>query len=148
TVDISSTAQNSFPNNYDLLERVSSGYLMNTTDFGRLRLQGGIRFEGTNESVVGNKVLFDSDGNLCGSAPADPSDPNCLGVTNPVQTVSVKSSYVDPLPSVQVRYQLPHDAAIRAAYGRGIARPNYNDLPPFFNAQLNSANQIDVGNPN
>jgi TonB-dependent receptor len=75
-------------------------------------------------------------------------DPNCIGVTNPVQPVNVKSSYVDPLPSVQVRYQLPHDAAIRAAYGRGIARPAYSDLPPFFNAQLNSANQIDVGNPN
>jgi len=148
TVDISSTAQNSFPNNYDLLERVSAGYLMNTTDFGRLRLQAGIRFEGTNESVLGNKVLFDGDGNLCGTPPADPTDPNCLGVTNAIQPVSVKSSYVDPLPSVQVRYQLPHDAAIRAAYGRGVARPNYNDLPPFFNAQLNSANQIDVGNPN
>jgi len=148
TVDITSTAQNSAPNNYDLLERVSAGYLMNTTDFGRLRLQAGIRFEGTNESVVGNKVLFDAGGNLCGSAPADPLDPNCIGVTNPVQPVNVKSSYVDPLPSVQVRYQLPHDAAIRAAYGRGIARPAYSDLPPFFNAQWNSANQIDVGNPN
>ena len=148
TIDITSTAQNSAPNNYDLVERVSAGYLMNTTDFGRLRLQAGIRFEGTNESVVGNKVLFDAGGNLCGSAPADPLDPNCIGVTNPVQPVDVKSSYVDPLPSVQVRYQLPHDAAIRAAYGRGIARPAYSDLPPFFNAQLNSANQIDVGNPN
>ena len=148
TVDVTSTAQNSAPNNYDLLERVSAGYLMNTTDFGRLRLQVGIRFEGTNESVLGNKVLFDSNGNLCGTPPADPTDPNCLGATNAIQPISVKSSYVDPLPSVQMRYQLAHDAAIRAAYGRGIARPSYSDLPPFFNAQLNSANQIDVGNPN
>ena len=144
-IDPVSTAQNSYPNNYDLTERVLAGYLMNTIDLGHLRLVGGIRFEGTNESVLGNKVLFDSDGNLC--APGS-TDPNCLGVTNPVQPVSVKSSYVDPLPSIQAKYQLPHDAAIRAAYGRGIARPNYSDLPPFFNAQGNTANQIDIGNPN
>jgi len=148
TLDVTSTAQNSSPNTYDLIERVTSGYLMDTIDLGRLHVVGGIRFEGTNESVLGNKVLFDAGGNLCGTAQADPTDPNCVGVTNPVLPVSVKSSYVDPLPSVQVRYQLPHDAALRAAYGRGIARPNYNDLPPFFNSQLNNKNQIDVGNPN
>jgi TonB-dependent receptor len=139
------TAQNSYPNNYDLIERISAGYLMNTIDVGRLRLQTGVRFEDTNESLLGNKVYFDADGNLC--APGS-EDPNCLGITNPVVPVRVKSSYLDVLPSVQLRYQLPHDAAIRAAFSRGIARPNYSDLPPSFNAQGDTANQIDVGNPN
>jgi TonB-dependent receptor len=57
------------------------------------------------------------------------------------------SSYLDPLPSVQLRYGLPHDAAIRVAYGRGIARPNFGDLPPGFNAQGNNT-EVDIGNPN
>src|SRR4029077_13451537 len=61
--------------------------------------------------------------------------------------ITKNSSYLDPLPSVQVRYGLPHDAAIRLAYGRGIARPNFSDLPPIFNH--NGPNQeIDIGNPN
>jgi len=146
TSDTASDAQNTFPNNYDLIERVSAGYVMNTVDFGRLRLQTGVRFEGTNESLLGYQVFFDGDtGDLC--APGS-TDPNCIGITNPVVPLQKNSSYLDVLPSVQVRFALPHDAAIRAAYGRGTARPNFSDLPPTFNAQGNTAFQIDIGNPN
>src|SRR2546429_1828659 len=35
-------------NNFDLIEKVSAGYLMNTIDFNRVRLVAGVRFEGTN----------------------------------------------------------------------------------------------------
>ena len=145
--DPAATAQNSYPNNYDLVERVSAGYLMNTIDLGRVRLQTGLRFEGTNESVLGNQVFFDANGALC-TAP-DPTDPGCpTNFSSAIAPVRRDYSYLDPLPSVQLRFRLPHDAAIRASYGRGISRPNYGDLPPFFNAQGNSANQIDIGNPN
>ena len=144
TQDVASSAQNSFPNNYDLVERISAGYVMNSVNFGRLRLQTGLRFEGTNENVLGYQVLFDSNGNLCG--PGD-TDPVCAGATNPVLPVRRTSSYLDALPSVQLRFRLPHDAAIRASYGRGISRPNYSDLPPTFNYQGNN-NEVDVGNPN
>jgi TonB-dependent receptor len=50
------------------------------------------------------------------------------------------------LPSMQLRFRLPHDAAIRASYGRGISRPNYGDLPPTFNSKGNK-NEVDIGNP-
>jgi len=144
-LDTASTAQNSFPNNYDLIERVSAGYAMNTIDIGRVRIQTGLRLEGTDESVVGNKVFLDADGNLC-EAPG-PGQMGCpTDFTNAVIPVSKSSSYLDPLPSVQIRFRLPHDAAIRTSYGRGIARPNYADLPPFFNARGNK-NRIDIGNP-
>jgi len=142
--DVASSAQNSVPNNYDLVERISAGYLMNTLDFGRVRLQTGLRFEGTNEDVLGNQVLFDADGNLC----TGPTDPGCPpNFTSAVVPVRRTSSYLDPLPSVQLRFRLAHDAAIRAAYGRGISRPNYSDLPPTFSSQGNN-NEIDIGNPN
>jgi TonB-dependent receptor len=147
TPDDASTAQNSYPNNYNLVERITAGYFMNTINVGQLRVQTGLRFEATSGSVQGNKVFFDSDGNLC-TAP-DPVDPGCpTDFTNAVVPVHQGSSYLDALPSVQLRFRLPHDAAIRASYGRGISRPNYSDLPPSFNAQGNSANQIDIGNPN
>jgi TonB-dependent receptor len=33
---------------FDLIEKVSAGYLMNTIDFNKIRLVAGVRFEGTN----------------------------------------------------------------------------------------------------
>ena len=146
-IDPNSTVQNSAPNNYDLVERIAAGYLMNTVDLGRFRLQTGLRFEETNENVLGNQVFFDSNGGLCtGSNSTDPGCPN--NFTNAISPIRRQYSYLDPLPSVQLRFRLPHDAAIRASYGRGISRPNYGDLPPFFNNQGNNTNEIDIGNPN
>ncbi len=120
---------NTFSNSYDLIERITAGYFMNTVDFGRLRLQAGLRFEATHEDLLGNKILADSNGNL---------------VATPLP---VNSSYLDPLPSVQARFRLPHDAAIRAVYGRGVSRPNFGDLPPTFDSQSDAGQKVHVGNP-
>jgi TonB-dependent receptor len=132
TTDVNATAQNTYPNNYNLVERVSAGYLMNTINVGRFRLQTGVRFEATNEDLLGYQILFDSNGDF---------------IPGSVTAIRRSHSYLDPLPSVQVRYDLGHDAALRASYGRGIARPNFGDLPPTFNADA-SAQAVSVGNPN
>ena len=124
------TALNTLSNSYDLVERVTAGYLMNTVEFGRLRLQSGVRFEATSESVSGTHVDLDVNGDLLPPSP-----------------IHKEYSYVDPLPSVQARFSLGHDAAIRAVYGRGIARPNFGDLSPNFNADA-GAGVVSVGNPN
>jgi TonB-dependent receptor len=56
------------------------------------------------------------------------------------------STTVDPLPSVELRYALSASTAIRAAYGSGIARPNFGDLAPSLT--IDDANKrISVGNP-
>lgn len=146
--DVNSTAQNTFPNNFNLVERVTAGYLMNTIDIGRIvRVQTGIRFEGTTENVLGYNVLFDANGGLC-TAP-DPIDPGCPNpFSSAINPVRRNSDYIDVLPSMQLRFRVGNDGAIRASYGRGISRPNFGDLPPFFNAQGNKANEIDIGNPN
>ena len=125
------TALNSDTSNYDLIEKVTAGYLMNTLDFGRVRIQTGLRFEATHEGLLGNKV-------------EDAVPPSTLPTVTPLR---VDSSYLDPLPSVQVRFRLPHDAAIRAVYGRGIARPNFGDLPPTFDTQSDAGQKVHVGNP-
>ena len=129
TLDSNKTHQRNDPNNYDMVERVSAGYVMNAINFGRLRLYTGLRFEATNLDVLGYKVAIDSAGHYVS--------------TNPV---SQNSSYVDPLPSVQLRYALTADSAVRVAYGRGIARPNFGDLPPFV-VLNDKRNTISIGNP-
>ena len=50
------TAQNNYPNKFDLIERISAAYLMNTIDFGKLKVMAGLRFEGTNMDTFGYNV--------------------------------------------------------------------------------------------
>ncbi len=134
-LDQAGTVLNTYSNDFDLIERVTSGYAMNTLQFGRIRLQTGLRFEATSENVLGNQVGVDSAGNPTFS---------------PLRR---DSSYLDPLPSAQVRFALWQDSAIRVSYGRGIARPNFGDLPPSFDVTNVIPNQpngqsVGFGNPN
>jgi len=127
----SETRQSTDPNNYDLIEHVSAGYLMNTVNFGSVRLQTGLRFEGTSENILGYHIQLDDSGDYI------------PGSTTPVRR---DFSYLDVLPSVQLRFAVGQDAAIRAVYGRGIARPNFGDLPPF-QVRDDSNQMLSVGNP-
>jgi TonB-dependent receptor len=120
-------------NNFSLSERVYAGCVMNTITIGRVRLQGGVRFEGTQGSFVGTQANFDPNGNFI-------SDSRVPG----------EQSYLDVLPSVQLLYNLNGSTNIRAAYGRGIARPNFGDLPPFANLDqggVGGTTRVTTGNP-
>jgi TonB-dependent receptor len=135
TLDQAGTTLNTYSNNFDLIERVTAGYAMNTLQFGRIRLQTGIRFEATSENVLGNQVGVDANG---------------FPTFSPLQK---NFSYLDPLPSAQVRFGLGPDSAIRVSYGRGLARPNFGDLPPSFDVTNVIPNQpngkaVGLGNPN
>ena len=59
-------------------------------------------------------------------------------------------SYVNPLPSVQLRYTLDNDSDIRAVYGRGISRPDPYQLVPYivFTTQggPSGINLVQIGN--
>ena len=57
-VDGYKTAQNNYPNKFDLIERISAAYLMNTIDFGKLKVMAGLRFEGTNMDTFGYNVTL------------------------------------------------------------------------------------------
>jgi TonB-dependent receptor len=129
--DTASTAQNGYPNNFDLIERITAGYVMNTLQFGRVRLQTGVRFENTNENLLGYQVLYDGNGNVASIAP-----------------LTRNHSYLDVFPSAQLKFSLGADSAIRVSYGRGIARPDFGDLPPTFSATQTNGNEVDIGNPN
>ena len=113
--------------NFNLIERVSAGYLMNTLDLtGRLHLVAGVRFEATH---VDTRTF----------------DPN----TN---TVSIPggSDYLDVLPSVSLRFALNKDNGLRLVYSRALSRPDPQDIAqassPLDNTQ--TPNVVSLGNPN
>ncbi|HVS86912.1 MAG TPA: TonB-dependent receptor [Candidatus Acidoferrum sp.] len=116
------------PNNYHTKERVVAGYVQNTITLGRFRVLGGLRIEGTQGSFIGTLALFN----------------NRVFVSD--TPVPGEQTYTNFLPSVQVQYNINSSTNIRAAYGRGIARPNFTDLPPF---QLldPSRRRLSIGNP-
>ncbi len=102
------TSQSTFgadPANYGLVEKVSSGYLMNTVDLSsRVRVVAGVRVEGTNLDTVS----FDTTSN----------------------TLSDKASgsYVKVLPSASLRYAFNSSTNLRLVYGRGLSRPDPQDI--------------------
>jgi TonB-dependent receptor len=116
-------------NRYHITERVVAGYVQNTITLGHFRVLGGLRIEGTQGSLLGTVALFNN------------------GVFVSDTPLPGEQTYVNLLPSVQVQYNINSSTNIRAAYGRGIARPNFGDIPPF---QLldPTRNRVTIGNPN
>ena len=112
-------------NNFDLIEKVSSGYLMNTIDFSKVRFVAGVRFEGTNLDAAS----FDPGTNTLSS--------------------KVGGSYVKVLPSASVRIALTGDTDLRLVYGRGFSRPNPQDIAQGVSFSTGGGvNTASLGNPN
>src|SRR5262249_47918731 len=113
--------------NYNLIERVSAGYLMNSLDLTRrIRLVAGVRFEATH---VATRSFNDATGTV--SLPGG-------------------SDYVDILPSVSLRFGLTKDSALRAVFSQGIARPDPQDIAQISGPLDNTVhpNTISINNPN
>lgn len=131
-LDEAATHLSSDAANYNLQERVSAGYIMNTLDLtSRLHLQTGLRIESTQTSNTGYLVINDANGNYVSTTPQHGS-----------------GSYTNPLPSVQLRYNIDKDSDIRAVYGRGISRPDPYQLVPYITLdQSTNPYTVNVGNP-
>ena len=135
-LDGPATTFGSAPSNYELTERISAAYAMNTIEFGRFRLQTGLRFEATQLNILGYKVINNVDAN-----------------GNPLPSTVIPQPanqwYWDPMPSVQLRYRLDNESDLRAVYGRGISRPDPYDLVPYVSLDESSnPYTVGIGNPN
>ncbi len=131
TLDANATHARSDPNYYHTTERVYAGYAMNTLNFGRARIQTGVRFETTQSNFLGYHVTFDANGDYVSTDP-----------------VRGNNTYTNVLPSIQFQYAFTPSTNLRAAYGRGIARPNFSDLPPFIVENDQGPGQsVTLGNP-
>jgi TonB-dependent receptor len=133
------TASDTYPNIFDIVERISAGYIMNSMDFGHLHVVAGVRFEGTQMNTLGyNVTLYPAGSPLC-------TNPTGCGVPVPVYN---NPSYVNVLPSVSLRYSLDTNSSLRLVYGRGVSRPDAYQLVPYV-VEDDSTNPptIAEGNP-
>jgi TonB-dependent receptor len=133
------TAANSYPNQFDIVERISAGYLMNTMDFGKWHIVAGVRFEGTQMNTLGyNVTLYGAGSTNC------PTSTGC-GVPVPVTN---NPAYLDILPSLSARYPLSADSGLRLVYARGLSRPDSYQLVPYV-TEDDSTNPATIakGNP-
>jgi TonB-dependent receptor len=136
TLDQEATQFTSDSGNFDLTERVSAAYAMDTIEFGRFRLQAGIRVEATQLNILGFVV----------NQTTNPVTGQLVAATTPTPA---NDWYWDPLPSIQLRYRITDDDDIRAVYGRGISRPNPYDMVPYVTVdQTTNPYTISTGNPN
>ena len=138
-LDINATRSSSDPANFNLIERISAGYIMNTVQLNRLRLQTGLRMEWTHEYGLG--FLVNPNAGPNGDGIDD--NGNWIGTTS----VTNIQSYWDPLPSIQARFAITSSTAIRAVYARGISRPNQYDLVPYASPTGNTPVVADIGSP-
>lgn len=120
------------PGNFDLVEKVSAGYAMDTIDFGKFRVVGGLRIEGTDLTTYTYQC-----------------DATCVNTPTQQGSVSLRlnGSYVNFLPSASVRYDLGHDSDIRVVYSRALSRPDPQDIAQAFSVTLNqNPNALSLGN--
>ena len=138
-LDDAKTQSKSATANYNMVERISAGYLMESVDLTHLlHLQIGLRFEDTYESGWGYKY----------NSTTNTKDRTTPGL----------HTYLDLMPSVQLRISPTPNDNIRVVYGRGIARPNPLSLIPYVNETDGGTNicptgyacagTLSVGNPN
>ncbi|MGC1463072.1 MAG: TonB-dependent receptor [Terracidiphilus sp.] len=91
--------------NFDLIERIPAGYFMNTLELAsRVRLVAGLRFEATHVDTTSY-------------------DKNTQALT-----YKAGGDYLDILPSASLRFALDKDSDLRLVYGRGLARPDPQDI--------------------
>jgi TonB-dependent receptor len=129
------------PSQFDLVERIPAGYVMNTIDFAsRLRFIVGLRVEGTTDDV--QNLAF-------GSYPCD-TDPSgsCASIT----PNKFSGSYYTLLPSASLRFSIGPDSLLHLTYARGLSRPDPQDIaqPLSWTDSGNGANRYSVsfGNAN
>jgi outer membrane receptor protein involved in Fe transport len=101
------TATTQDPNTYDATEDVDAGYGEVRWKNGRWNVLAGLRFENTHQTY----------------------DQTELPVTQPEKSGTV--TYLDPLPSAQIKYKLNDRAALHLAYFSSITRPGFFEIVPY-----------------
>jgi TonB-dependent receptor len=156
-VDGQKTAADRYPNLFHTVEQITAGYLMNTIDFGKLHVNTGLRIESTRDLTFGYNLTFYGTYNRttgtysggassvpCTATPVPPAAGNCytaVGTNN-------NPSYIDLLPSVQLRYGLTANSSLRAVYSRGLARPDPYQLVPYVTEDSTASPiAVTIGNP-
>ena len=117
------------PQEYNLIEKVTAGYVMNSVDLSnRLRLVAGLRVEHTSDDV--SNFAF--------------------GDNNIVVPNKFSGSYTTILPSASLKYAVGSNSYLRLVYARGLSRPDQQDIAQSLSWTINgngaNRNQVSFGN--
>lgn len=124
--------EDTLPGNFNANEVVTAGYVMLNQDLSdKLFLLAGVRFENTAIDYEGNQLVLDEEGDLDNSQ---------------IRQISDSDSYLNVMPAIHLRYDISPNSVLRAAWTNSIARPNYYDLVPFREVNLED-NELAEGNP-
>jgi TonB-dependent receptor len=128
----SSSTQGQDGNDFDLIEKVSAGYFMNSIDLSsRWRLVAGLRVEATSENVA--NFSFDKD-------------------TGAITPARFNGSYISYEPSAALKFAVTPNDNLRFFYARGLSRPDPDQLAQAVNwtTKANGSNPFSasLGNPN
>src|SRR5208337_3710049 len=117
-------------NNYDYIERIPAGYVMNTIELAsRFRLVTGLRIEATHLSTLS---YYQNN------------------ITSNLTSLTAGGDSIDLLPSASLRFAVDKDSDLRVVYGRGLARPDPQDVTAAY-GQVDTTTTpviVSVGNPN
>jgi TonB-dependent receptor len=111
---------------FDLTERVSAGYVMNTTDLSaRARLVAGVRIESTHVDTLS----FNSN--------------------TGVEDFRAGGNYTDVLPSIALKVAASPNTSLRFVYSRALSRPDPQDITQAVGPVNNTQNPptVSLGNP-
>lgn len=114
-------------NDYDLTERVTAGYVMNSLDLSRrMRLVGGVRFESTHV----NTLSYDNNTSL--------------------ENFRAGGDYFDALPSVSFKLATSDNSSVRLVFSRALSRPDPQDITQAVGLVNDTQNppRVSLGNPN
>jgi TonB-dependent receptor len=110
--------------NFQATERISAGYLMAETDWQKLHLLGGVRWEETKVSGTG---VFT---NPLQATAAQIPDPVQRALNNVGKKVTRTSRYRNAFPSLHANYRFQPELQLRASYSTGIGRPGFGAIVP------------------
>ena len=119
------------PFNYSINEKTYGGYVMVKVG------QPGVTTYHANIGLRVVRTEQTSRGNLLGVPASTPGavTGNAFGVFAPI---TVKRSYTDILPAINVWFDLDPQLVLRFGAGRTIARPDYTDIVPRVNLNVGS----------
>jgi TonB-dependent receptor len=128
----SSSTQGIDGQQFDLIEKVSAGYFMNTIDLSsRWRLIAGLRIESTSEDISNFSFNLDN---------------------NTITPAKFTGSYITYEPSAALKYAMTANDNLRFFYARGLSRPDFQDLAQAvtWSVACNGTNPFcaQLGNPN
>ncbi|MDG6078940.1 TonB-dependent receptor [Erythrobacter litoralis] len=114
-------------------EDILAGYLLGRWDSGLLTVIGGVRYEDTSNTLIGNDVLAFEDGGTLDGQVIDEG-------TILISPVSIEKDYDHWLPSLNIRYEPANNIVLRLAGYRSIVRPG-----PFQQAPTVAVEESDEG---